>query len=429
MEVSVENTGGLERRLAVQVPAERVEEELRSRLQAMSKTVRVDGFRPGKVPLNVIEQKFGEQIRHEVVSQLVNTTLQEAINQNGLHPAGAPSVEQNPSRAGEPLSYVATFEVFPDFADGVNCNFTIEKPVVDITEQDVDAMLENLRSQRATWQQVDRASRSGDQVTIDFSGTIDGKPFGGGQADDVSLVLGSGKMIPGFEQQLEGVSAGEEKNLQVSFPDNYPAAELAGKAAVFAVKVRAVSESVLPELDDEFADSFGVGGRGVAGLREDVEANMQRELKSMLVATLKDQAFRGLLANNHVEVPRVLVRKEAADLNKQQGGQGEPDEKVIAKAEKRLKLGMLMSELARRNQIQVDSERVRHNLETIAASYENPDEVLKWYYSNQDMMAGVQTAVMEEQVVEWMMEHAGASVNDRKMSFSELVDEAKKAQV
>jgi len=429
VEVSVEHTGGLERRVTVQVPAERLEDEVKSRLQSMMRTMRVAGFRPGKVPLRVIEQKYGTQVRQEVIERLVQTTLQEALAQNNIRPAGAPSIEPAMPGSGEPLRYVATFEVFPDFEGGINYSFSVERPVVDITDADVDAMLENLRSQRAGWQVVERAAQTGDKVTIDFEGTIDGKPFSGGSAENVDLVLGSGKMIPGFEEQLEGVTAGDERTLQITFPADYPAAEVAGKAAEFLARARSVAEPVLPALDDAFAASFGVTDKGLAGLREDVTGNMQRELRGMITSRLKDQVFSGLLASNPFEVPRQLIRQEKAEILRQQAGQGQSDEAVEQNAERRVKLGMLISELARRNQIQIDTERVRQMIESIAASYEKPEEVVKYYYSNQDMMVSVQSAVMEQQVVEWMIENAGIDVTDRKMTFSELVDEARKTQV
>jgi trigger factor len=429
MDVSVENTGGLGRRMTVKVPAERVDQEVQSRLQSMSRTVRLDGFRPGKVPLKVVEQKYGEQVRLEVVNQVVHSTIQEALTQENLRPAGEPHVEPGESRPGEPLEYVATFEVFPELAGSLNFGFTINKPAVDISDNDVDAMIENLRKQRATWNVVERAAQHNDQVNIDFEGTVDdGKPFTGNKGEKMPIVLGSNSMVPGFEEQLAGVSAGEEKTVEVTFPENYPSTDIAGKTAQFKVKVHSVSEMALPDLDDAFARAFGVDEKGIAGLREEVTANMQRELKGLLVARMKEEVFGKLLEQNPVEVPRNLIDSEIEHLKTQEGMQGFDAQTLEANAQKRIKLGVLVSEIARQNQIQVDPDRVRGTIETIAGSYEKPEEVVQWYYGNQEMLAGVQSAVMEEQVVDWVMAHSGAEVKEEDMSFQALVDAAKQAK-
>jgi trigger factor len=429
MDVSVENTGGLGRRMTVKVPAERVDQEVQSRLQSMSRTVRLDGFRPGKVPLKVVEQKYGEQVRLEVVNQVVHSTIQEALTQENLRPAGEPHVEPGESRPGEPLEYVATFEVFPELAGSLNFGFTINKPAVDISDNDVDAMIDNLRKQRATWNVVERAAQHNDQVNIDFEGTVDdGKPFTGNKGEKMPIVLGSNSMVPGFEEQLAGVSAGEEKTVEVTFPENYPSTGIAGKTAHFKVKVHSVSEMALPDLDDAFARAFGVDEKGIAGLREEVTANMQRELKGLLVARMKEEVFGKLLEQNPVEVPRNLIDSEIEHLKTQEGMQGFDAQTLEANAQKRIKLGVLVSEIARQNQIQVDPDRVRGTIETIAGSYEKPEEVVQWYYGNQEMLAGVQSAVMEEQVVDWVMAHSGAEVKEEDMSFQALVDAAKQAK-
>jgi trigger factor len=428
MDVSVENTGGLGRRMTVQVPAERVDQEVQSRLQSMSRTVRLDGFRPGKVPLKVVEQKYGEQIRLEVVNQVMHSTMQEALAQENLRPAGEPHIEPRDSKAGEPLEYIATFEVFPELEGSINYEFSINKPVVEITDSDVDTMLDNLRKQRATWSVVERAAQNNDQVSIDFEGTVDGKPFTGNKGEKMPIVLGSGSMIPGFEEQLVGASTGEEKNLTVTFPDTYPSSEVAGKPAQFRIKVHSVAEMTLPPLDDDFARAFGVAGKGMAGLREEVTANMQRELKGLVTARLKDEAFSGLLKKNPVEVPRNLIDGEIDQLKLQEGKQGLDAAVLEAEAERRVKLGVLVSEIVKQNQIQIDPDRVREAIESIAASYEKPEEVVQWYYGNQEMLAGIQSAVMEEQVVEWILEHSDATVNEEKLSFQGLVDAAKQTK-
>lgn len=428
MEVSVENTGGLARRMTVQIPADRIDQEVGSRLQSMSRTVRLDGFRPGKVPLKVIQQKYGNQVRQEVIGQVVNSTLQEALAQENIRPAGEPVVEPKLSQPGEPLEYVATFEVFPELAGSIQYNFKVSKPLVDVTDADVSGMLDNLRSQRATWSAVERAAQSDDQVSIDFEGSIDGKPFTGNKGEKMPVVLGSGSMIPGFEEQLVGVSAGDEKNLDVSFPEDYASSEVAGKAATFSVKVHSVSERVLPELDDDFARAFGISEGGIEGLRAEVTSNMQRELKGLVASKMKEQVFAGLLESNPVEVPGNLIDQEIKELQSQKGNRGLDAAALEASALRRLKLGMIVSEIARENQIQVDPDRVRNLVETIAASYEKPEEVVQWYYGNQEMLTGVQSAVIEEQVVDWVVEHAGVEVAEEETSFDALVEAAKQSQ-
>lgn len=428
MEVSVENTGGLARRMTVQVPAERIDQEVESRLQSLSRTVRLDGFRAGKVPLKVVTQKYGKQVRMEVVDQIVNSTVQEAFSQNSLQPAGRPRIESVDSEPGKPLEYIATFEVFPEVGADLDYSFTVTRPVVEITDADVDAMLNKLRQQRAGWKTVERAAQDGDQVTIDFTGTIDGQAFSGNSAQKMPIVLGSGSMIEGFEEQLQGVSAGDEKTLTVTFPADYPSAEVAGKSAEFAVRVHAVAEMVLPELDDSLAESFGIATGGLAALREEVTGNMQRELKGLISSKLKSQVFDGLLEKNRIEVPNTLVENEISMLREQQAFRGKPEEELRATAERRVKLGILASGLASHNQIQIDSDRVRKTVETIAASYEKPEEVIQWYYGNQEMLANVQTSVMEEQVVDWVLAQSGVQLIDQPQSFSELVEEAKQSQ-
>jgi trigger factor len=429
MEVSIENTGGLARRMTVQVPAERVDQEVKSRLQSMCQTVRLDGFRPGKVPLKVIEQKYGKQIRLEVADQVVNSTLQEAITQENVRPAGVPSVEPKELVPGEPLEYTATFEIFPELSGNIEYSFSVSKPLVEITEDDVAGMLENLRSQRGTWNVVERASQADDQVTVDFEGSVDGQPFTGNKGEKVPVVLGSGAMVPGFEEQLIGVSAGDEKTLDITFPDNYPARDVAGKAASFNVKVHAVSEIELPALNDDFARAFGIEEAGIEGLKDEIRENMNRELKGLVASKLKEQVFNGLMDANPVEVPATLVDGEIQQLRaKQQEGVSQDASEIEAKAERRVKLGVIVSEIAKHNQLQIDPDRVRQMVETIASSYEKPEEVVQWYYGNQEMLSGVQSAVIEEQVVDWIVEHSGVDLKEVKTTFSALVEEAKQSQ-
>ena len=307
MQVSVEKRGGLERRMTVHVPAERIDQEVDSRLQSMKGSVRLDGFRPGKVPFSVIEKKYGKQVRQEVVQRVIGETLQEALTQESLRPAAAPKIDPMESLPGEPLEYVATFEVFPELTAPIDYGFKVTLPVVEIGEADVTAMLEKLRKQRATWKAVDRKAQTDDQVVIDFKGTIAGNAFQGSNVEKMPVVIGSNTMMRGFEEQLIGAGAGDERTVRVTFPADYPSREVAGKDAEFRVKLHTVSGMVLPELDDEFARVFGVAGKGLVGLMEEVTANMQRELKQLIKSNVKDQVFSGLLARNPVDIPRSLI--------------------------------------------------------------------------------------------------------------------------
>jgi trigger factor len=390
--------------------------------------VRLDGFRPGKVPLKVIEQKYGKQVRLEVVDQLVNSTLQEALTQENMRPAGVPDIEPRDSQPGEPLEYVAVFEVFPEITGTIVYDFSVTRPAVEIADSDVTAMLENLRTQRATWNEIDQPAQLNNQVSLDFEGTVDGESFSGNKAEKLPLVLGSNSMIPGFEEQLTGLSAGEEKTLDITFPDDYPSAEVAGKAAKFKVKVHAVLESVLPELNDDFASAFGVGDGGIGALKAEVTNNMQRELKGLVASKLKEQVFTGLLDRNPIEVPGNLVDGEIERLKQQEGGQSMEASALEESALRRVKLGVLVSEIVKQNQLQVDPDKVRALIESIASSYEKPEEVVQWYYGDQNMLSGVQSAVIEEQVVEWVVEHSDAKVIDKATGFSDLVEEARQSK-
>jgi trigger factor len=354
--------------------------------------------------------------------------MQEALSQESIRPVGQPSVEPKVMQPGEPLEYVATFEVFPELSGMLDYGFKVTKPIVEITNDDVGNMLENLRQQRATWNVVERAAQPGDQVNIDFEGTIGGAPFAGNKAEQMSLVLGANTMIPGFEDQLAGVSAGDEKTLNITFPDDYAAAEVAGKDAEFQVKVHSVSEAVLPELDDDFARAFGIDENGMDGLREEITNNMQRELSGLITSKLKEQVFSGLLEANPVEVPRTLIESEIQQLQSQESNQGVDASSLQATAERRVKLGVLISEIVKLNNIQVDPDRVRKLVDTIAESYEKPEEVVQWYYGNQEMLAGVQSSVMEELAVEWVISSSGAEVIEKETGFSDLVEEAKQSQ-
>lgn len=426
MQVSVESIGALERRMTVQVPAERIDGEVESRLQSLARTARIDGFRPGKVPVSVVKQKFGRQVREEVTSELMNSTLQEALSQENLRPAAEPALESRGSEDGEALEFVATFEIFPEFDPVVPTDVAVEKPVVEIGEQDIDQMLQKLQKQRLSWGKVDRAAAEKDRVTLDFEGTVDGEVFEGGQGKGVDVEIGSGKLIDGFEQGLIGAAAGDERVLDLKFPDDYRNEAIAGKPVQFKVAVLGVEEPVMPELDDEFAKAFGVGQGGIDALREEVKKNMQRELDQAVTATVKDRAFDILLEKNPLDVPASLIDQEIDRLQQEtteQAGGGQamslPRDLFQDQATRRIKLGLIIGEIVSRNGIQVDPDRVRTVVESFAASYENPDEVVRWYYENQEALSTAQTVALEEQVLEWILDQI--QVENISMNFEELM--------
>lgn len=425
MQVSVESIGALERRMTVQVPAERIDGEVESRLQSLARTARIDGFRPGKVPVSVVKQKFGRQVREEVTSELMNATLQEALAQENLRPAAEPALQSSNSGAGDALEFVATFEVFPEFDPVVPTDIAVEKPVVEIGEQDLQKMLEKLQKQRMSWGKADRAVAQEDRVKLDFEGTVDGEVFEGGQGTSVDVEIGAGKLIEGFEEGLIGAAVGEERVLDLKFPDEYRNEAIAGKSVQFTVTVLGVEEPVLPEFDDEFARAFGVEHGGMESLREEVKTNMQRELEQAITATVKDRAFDILLDKNPVEVPASLIDQEIDRLQhetSEQAGSGAmslPRDLFQDQAMRRVKLGLIIGEVVKRNGIQVDPDRVRRVVESFAASYENPDEVIRWYYENQDALSTAQSVALEEQVMEWVLDQI--PVEEKSMNFEELM--------
>jgi len=422
MQVSVETTNGLERRMTVQIPAEEIDQQVASKLQQLARSVRLDGFRPGKVPLNVVKKRYGSQVRQETAGELIASTYEEALQQENLKPAGEPSIEQTRNNPGEELEYVAVFEVYPDIEVPDLGSIDIEQISARVEAADVDAMFEKLQKQRVTWSKVERAAQQGDRLEIDFEGQIDGQPFSGNAARNVPLELGSNTMIPGFEEQLLGAGAGESRTIEVTFPDDYSSSEVAGKVARFDVSVHSIAAPELPVIDDDFARAFGVGDGGLEKLREEVSHNMERELEAAIKSRVKQQVFDALLEKASLDVPTSLIDSEIDALvkkNESAADAAEDRSRYQEEARRRVSLGLLIAEIIKRNQLQVDPERVRQAIENLAQSYEKPEEVVQWYYSNQEMLAGVQTLIMEETVVEWVVSQA--KVTERTASFDEIM--------
>ena len=432
MQVSVETTSGLERRLIVGVPSSRVDSAVDSRLQEAAKTVKLNGFRPGKVPMKVIRQRFGQSVRMEVLGQVMNDSFYEAIQQQGLKPAGRPEIEPKTLDEGKDIEFVATFEVFPEIELKDYSSIEVKKPVAEITAADIDEMIDNLRTQRASWEPVERAAAQGDQVNIDFVGTKDGEEFEGGKAEGTDLELGSGRMIPGFEDGIVGMSAGEEKVIALTFPEDYHSEELKGAAVEFKIKVNAVSERKLPELNDEFFKAFGVEEGGEEAFRAEVEKNMSRELKSATKNRIKTQVMDGVLSvHADLQVPKALISQEIDALRNQQmqqfGALAEklnpadilPDDLFRDNAERRVKLGLVLNELISAEDIKADADKVRETLEEMAASYEDKEEVINWYMSQPQQLQQIEGIVIEEQVVEKLLEKS--KVSEETLSYKEVM--------
>lgn len=428
MQVSVETTNGLERRMTVTLPKENIDSEVQKRLKDLAGRVKIDGFRPGKVPFSVVKQKFAGQVSQEVMGEVMQKSFYEAVMQEKLQPAGTPMIE--PGDATENFEFTATFEVYPEFEVKGLDKIKIERPVVEIGDADVDKMLETIRKQRKTWGEADRAAQEGDQLTIDFVGTLDGEEFEGGSAKQVPLELGSKRMIPGFEDQLIGAKAGEERTLDVTFPEEYHAKDLAGKAVQFATTVTKVEEPVLPELNDEFAVEFGVKEGGLDALKQQVRENMQRESEQTVTSRVKEQVFDGLMGLKLLEVPKALVDSEIETLVKQRqeamqqyGGAQVQDidpAQFETQAQRRVSLGLILSEIIKTNDISVPPARLRETVEKMAASYERPEEVVKYYYGDKDRLKEVENVTLEEMAVEYVISQA--KVSDKKTAFDALMN-------
>lgn len=430
MQVSVESSEGLERRMKVELPAEKVDAEIEGRLKEIARSARLDGFRPGKVPLSVVRKRFAAQVRQEVFERMVQSSYFEALAHEKLQPAGEPSIEPLPPVDSGDMGYMAVFEVMPEVELNDLGAMTIKRQQAQVGDQDLEAMIDKLRRQRTTWNPVEREAREGDQLTINFKGFMDGEAFEGGSAEEVPLVLGSGSMIDGFETGLLGVNAGDNRTLELEFPEKYQVEKLAGKPATFEVEVVKVAEPVMPEVDEEFAKAFGVADGGVEQLYKEIRANMQRELADKIQAAVKDQAMDTLLQANPLDVPKILVKKESQSLQRQtkdnmaRSGQSSkldlPLELFEEQARRRVALGLIIGEVIRQNNITVDAARVRHKIEELAQSYEDPQEVVDYYYSNKQQLASVENVVLEDQVVDWVV--AQVQVEDVASGFDDVMN-------
>lgn len=435
MQVSIETTQGLERKMTIAVPSEKVDSAVNARLQEAAKTVRMNGFRKGKVPLKVVKNRFGKGVRQEVVGELMSQSYYEAINEQSLKPAGQPRIEATKLEEGEDLEFVAVFEIYPEIELPDFAKIKVDRLQAEVTDADIDEMIETLRQQRQTWQEVERAAANADLVNIDYVGRKDGEEFEGGKATGSNLVLGSERMIPGFEEGIIGKKAGETVTLPLTFPEDYHNKDLAGAKVEFDITINKVSEKALPAVDDEFFASFGVDEGGEKAFREEVANNMAREMKTASRNKLKNQIMDAVLAAVEVSVPASLVGSEIQQLRQQalqQMGGGQnidpsmlPDDLFREQAERRVKLGLVLGEVIQQQKLQADAVKVKEAVEELAATYESPEEVVKWYYSNEDQLAAVQSSVLEDQVFDHIIEKA--EVKDKQVSYQDVIKPDQKA--
>jgi len=440
MRVSIETTSGLERRLSVGVPADRVDGAVDQRLREASRNVRLPGFRPGKVPMRVMKQRFGAGVRQEVLGEVISQTFQEAVQSENLRPAGQPKIEPKSFDAGKDIEYTAIFEIFPTVAVKDVAGFDVKKPVADVTEDDVNEIIEVFRKQQGSLETVERAAEEGDTVVIDFVGTRDGEAFEGGSGDDLSLELGSGRMIPGFEDGISGMSAGDKKSLDLTFPDDYQQEDLQGAAVQFDITVKEVKAMELAPLDDKLFASYGVEEGGEETFRAEVKKNMERELRNAVQNHVKQQVMDAIVdAHADLEIPSSLVGQEINAMRSQMfqqfGGQPNqnmdlqsilPDEMFKEQAERRVKLGLLLSEMIGKFDLQADSAKVRAMIEDIASTYQEPEEVVNYYYSENEQLAQIESRVLEDQIVDKVLE--AASVVEETCSYQEALAAARPQQ-
>jgi trigger factor len=422
MQVSIETTSGLERKLTIGVPAERIESQVRERLAKASKTVRIDGFRQGKVPLSVVNQRFGAGIRQEVVGEVVREAFFEAVAQEEIVPAGQPVIEPSKAEPGQDLEFIATFEVQPEVKLVDLSKVEIVKLVSEVNDSDVDTMVDALRTQHATWAEVDRPAAERDEASIDFVGRRDGEEFEGGSSEDFPLILGSGKAIEGFEEAVAGMTVGEEKVVPLTFPENYHAEELRGEAVEFTIKLKAVKEPELPPLNEEFFALYGLESGGEEAFRTAVRENMERDLKNALQGKTKSRVMEQLFElHNDLDIPLAFIANEITSLKNQMhqkltsGNENDfdasmlPDDMFMDQAKRRASVGIVVNEIIKANGIKVDSDKVRGHIEEIASTYAQSEDVMNHYYGNQDLLKGMEASVLQDQVVDHILSLAAVT--------------------
>ena len=432
MQVSVETTSELTRKLTVQVPEEQIQEKVAKRLQSLSHQVKIDGFRPGKVPQSVVKKRFGHQVSEEVLSDLIETTFQDAVRDEQLRPAGAPDITAHKAEEGEGLEYTANFEVIPEFVPMPLETLEVKRFVVDIQEGDLDEMIRRLQEQRKTWREVDRPAANGDQVVISFEGWLGEESFTNGRVDLFPVVLGAGQMIPGFEEKLLNTLAGTKLEFELEFPEDYPGEKMAGKTGRFAIDVNKIEEAVLPEVDAEFAKMYGIEDGDIEAFRKDIRSNMEREMRRAAQSRTKTSVMDQLHARNAIQLPKVLVQDELNDLLKpyQESAQkrNQPldeaklKEQLEPMARRRVALALILGKLIDVYRLTLDPARVRATVEDLSMSYEDSEEVVRWYYAEKSRLREIENVVMEDQLVDLVLEKA--QTTEEKIGFQELMQAA-----
>ena len=427
LDVSVKGRKGLERQMTVRVPTDEIEREVDTRLKKVGRTARLKGFRPGKVPPRIVRQRYGGQIRNEVVSDVIRSSYARAVRQEELNPAGGPRIEPISTGGDDHFSYRATFEVFPEIALKPAKSLTVEIPRVEVVESDVDDMLETIREQRAEWIAVDRRSAAGDRVVVDFNGTIGGEPFEGGDGEEVPVVVGSGQVVDDFDKALKKVEAGQDKTAKVKFPKSYPVSDLAGKRAVFEIGVHRVEEKRLPEVDEEFLQAMAIEEGGVDALRAELRTNMEREMNERLRAASRAAAFEALLKLNRIDVPSVLVEEEASGMQAEamrrmgidDAEKAPPASGFEASARRRVALSLLVREMIGAHEIELDRTRVNERIKELSAPYEDAQRVAQAYRSSPELMSQVESGVLEDQVADFIIEHG--KTREKRIGFKEFM--------
>ena len=431
MQVLVEATTSIERRLTVTVPAEQIDGAVDKKVNETAKTIRIDGFRPGKVPTKVVKKRYGASIRQDVLGDVIQSTYFEALQQESIKPAGMPNIEPKQDTGAGEFIYTAVVEVYPEIVLADASGVSIERMGSSIEDADIDTMIDMLLSQQTQWTEVLRAAADTDQINIDFEGYLDGEAFDGGAAQGHDLVLGSNSMIPGFEDGVLGMEAGQDKDITVTFPDDYNAAELAGKEAVFTIKVNTVSEATKPELNDEFFARFNPKEKGEAGFRAEISSNMSREMNQALKSKLKNSLLNAYLELNVFEVPKALVTEELGRLKQQAlqqfGGGNEnldpsilPDEMFQDQAVKRVQIGLLAAEIIQQHEFKADEEKVKVLVGEMAQGYQDPQEFIDYYMNNEEQRKQLEGVVLEDQVVEHLL--AAANITEVVVDYKTAVE-------
>lgn len=421
MQVSIENVGKLGRKLTVRLPAQELEDKVRSRIQETGRSARLKGFRPGKVPTKVIEQRFGRQIRGEVLSEMIGSSYQEAITQEKLRPAVQPAIQTTGTPTNGEIEYTATFEVMPEIGKIDISGLEIVKPTATVTDADIDQMIETLRLQRRTFQPVERAAQAGDMVLFEYAAEAGGARHPATGFDRVGTLIGSGAFLPEVESALVGHKAGDDFTVDAAFPAAFREPLIAGKTAKVEIKVVRVQEPHLPAVDEAFAAAFGIKDGGLAKFREDVRSNLERELKGVLMGRLKAITAEKLVdAYPEIDLPQAMIENDARQLARQSNAQGDDAfVQFLPASRRRVAAGFLLAELGRQNEVRLDSRRVSEALASIASTYEEPEKVVELYTRDPQLMQGLQSRVMEDQVVEWVAEHA--KLTEQSLSFNEVM--------